>query len=53
MTVYAWFARKDKYQVSAVNVKFSKIIMKIGKDGIYPFFVLRRPKGRRVKHTPT
>ncbi|WZZ49275.1 hypothetical protein YC2023_049382 [Brassica napus] len=31
MAVYAWFARKDKYQVSADKYEILKIIMKIGK----------------------
>uniref|UniRef100_A0A0D3ASK0 Uncharacterized protein n=1 Tax=Brassica oleracea var. oleracea TaxID=109376 RepID=A0A0D3ASK0_BRAOL len=37
ITVYAWFARKDKCQVSADKYEILKIIMKIGKNGISPF----------------
>ncbi|KAF3525319.1 hypothetical protein F2Q69_00045988 [Brassica cretica] len=37
MTVYAWFARKDKCQVSADKYEILKIITKIEKNGISPF----------------
>ncbi|KAG5414648.1 hypothetical protein IGI04_002215 [Brassica rapa subsp. trilocularis] len=38
MPVYAWFVRKDKCQVSADKYEILKIITKIRKNGISPFF---------------
>nr|VDD23873.1 unnamed protein product [Brassica oleracea] len=50
MTVYAWFARKNKCQVScqvsADKYEILKIIRKIGKNGISPFL---RYDGLRVE----
>ena len=37
-TVYAWFAREDKCQVSADKYGILKIITKIGKNRISPFY---------------
>ena len=36
MTVYLLLAGQDKRQVSKINVKFKRIIMKIEKNGIFP-----------------
>ncbi|KAF3526867.1 hypothetical protein F2Q69_00047392 [Brassica cretica] len=40
MTVYAWFVRKDKCQVSADKYEILKIITKIGKNGISQFYAM-------------
>ena len=53
MTVYAWFVRQDKCQVSAVNVKFLKIIMKIEKNGISPFLSYDGLIAEGEKNKPT
>ena len=39
-TVYAWFAREDKCQVSADKYGILKISTKIGKNGISPFYAM-------------
>ncbi|WZZ34943.1 hypothetical protein YC2023_018344 [Brassica napus] len=53
MTVYAWFARKDKYQVSADKYEILKIITKIGKKGISPFLCYGGLREGGEKHKPT
>ncbi|KAF3563108.1 hypothetical protein DY000_02014495 [Brassica cretica] len=40
MSVYAWFAREDKCQVSADKYEIWKIITKIGQNGISPFYAM-------------
>ncbi|KAF3583862.1 hypothetical protein F2Q69_00030198 [Brassica cretica] len=53
MTVYAWFARKDKCQASADKYEILKIITKIGKNGISPFLCYGglRAEGEKCKPT--
>ena len=53
MSVYAWFAREDKCQVSADKYEILKIITKIGKNGISPFlsFDGLRAEGEKRKLT--
>ena len=53
MTVYAWFARKDKCQVSADKYEILKIITKIGKNGISPFLCYDGLKAEEEKRKPT
>ncbi|KAF3583453.1 hypothetical protein F2Q69_00029410 [Brassica cretica] len=53
MTVYAWFARKDKCQVSADKYEILKIITKIGKNGITPFLGYGGLRAEGEKRKPT
>ena len=53
MTVYAWFARKDKCQVSADKYEILKIITKIGKNGISPFLCYDGLRAEEEKRKPT
>jgi len=53
MTVYAWFARKDKCQVSADKYEILKIITKIGKNGISPFLCYGGLRAEEEKRKPT
>ncbi|WZY86646.1 hypothetical protein YC2023_033030 [Brassica napus] len=51
--VYAWFARKDKCQVSADKYEILKIITKIRKNGITPFLGYNGLKAEGEKRKPT
>ena len=51
--VYAWFARKDKCQVSADKYEILKIITKIGKNGISPFLGYDGLRAEGGKRKPT
>ncbi|KAF3603682.1 hypothetical protein F2Q69_00035482 [Brassica cretica] len=53
MTVYAWFARKDKCQVSADKYENLKIITKIGKNRISPFLCYDGLRTEGEKRKPT
>ena len=53
MMVYAWFARKDKCQVSADKYEILKIITKIGKNGISPFLFYGGLRAEGKKRKPT
>ncbi|KAF3539145.1 hypothetical protein F2Q69_00020668 [Brassica cretica] len=53
MTVYAWFARKDKCQVSADKYEILKIITKIVKNGISPFLCYGGLGAEGEKRKPT
>ena len=53
MTVYAWFARKDKCQVSADKYEILKIITKIGQNGISPFLCYGGLRAEGEKRKPT
>ena len=53
MAVYAWLARKDKCQVSADKYEISKIITKIGKNGISPFLCYDGLGAEGEKRKPT
>ncbi|WZZ26108.1 hypothetical protein YC2023_009509 [Brassica napus] len=53
MTVYAWFVRKDKCQVSADKYEILKIITKIGKNGITPFLCYGGLRAEGEKRKPT
>ncbi|KAF2551671.1 hypothetical protein F2Q68_00034235 [Brassica cretica] len=53
MTVYAWFARKDKCQLSADKYEILKIITKIGKNGISPFLCYCGLRAEEKKRKPT
>ena len=53
MTVYTWFARKYKYQVSADKYEILKIITKIGKNGITPFLCFGDLRAEGEKRKPT
>ncbi|KAF2536070.1 hypothetical protein F2Q70_00004756 [Brassica cretica] len=52
-TVYAWFARKDKCQVSADKYEILKIITKIGKNGISLFLCYDGLRAEAEKRKPT
>ncbi|KAF3539073.1 hypothetical protein F2Q69_00023180 [Brassica cretica] len=53
IAVYAWFARKDKCQVSADKYEILKIITKIGKNGIPPFLCYGGLRAEEEKRKPT
>ena len=53
MTVYAWFTRKDKSQVSADKYEILKIITKIGKNGISPFLCYGGLRAEEERRKPT
>ncbi|KAF3516143.1 hypothetical protein DY000_02060813 [Brassica cretica] len=53
MTVYAWFAKKDKCQVSADKYEILKIITKIGKNRISPFLCHGGLRAEGDKRKPT
>ncbi|KAF2549955.1 hypothetical protein F2Q68_00033887 [Brassica cretica] len=53
MSVYAWFAREDKCQVSADKYEILKIITKIGKNGISPFLCYGGLMAEEEKRKPT
>ena len=53
MMVYAWFARKDKCQVSADKYEILKIITKIGKNRISSFLCYGGLRAEGEKPKPT
>ena len=53
MSVYAWFAREGKCQVSADKYEISKIITKIGKNGISPFLYYGGLRAEEERRKPT
>ena len=53
MTVYAWFARKDKCQVSADKYEILKIITGIEKKGISSFLCYDGLRAEEGKRKPT
>ncbi|KAF3507649.1 hypothetical protein F2Q69_00006829 [Brassica cretica] len=58
MSVYAWFAREDKCQVSADKYEILKIITKIRQNGISPFLCYGDPASlersiRKGRHSPS
>ena len=53
MSVYAWFAREDKCQVSADKYEIWKIITKIGQNGISPFLCYGGLRAEDERRKPT
>ncbi|KAF3591884.1 hypothetical protein DY000_02021373 [Brassica cretica] len=53
MTVYAWFTKEDKSQVSADKYEILKIITNIGKNGISPFLCYGGLRAEGEKRKPT
>ena len=53
MMVYAWFAKKDKCQVSADKYEILKIITKIGKMEYLHFYAMaaKGQKGKSVNRS--
>ncbi|KAF3556704.1 hypothetical protein F2Q69_00013467 [Brassica cretica] len=53
MSVYVWFAREDKCQVSADKYEILKIITKIGQNRISPFLCYGGLRAEGKKRKPT